>query len=161
MYLLSFSGPHAHWVKGLFRDLREAGCANKGISRAKLVIFVHVYLKFVTQVGEILDLESVGAVHAFILCVRGLQRKPVGIVERFLGIWECNICGVCEGCGASAGEARLPLLEGTCVNSYGRQGEVIGISFSKRLMLGVVGYAVVWQDLKDSGVASGFLVLLD
>eukprot|EP00983_Pelagomonas_calceolata_P032317 1014308-Pelagomonas_calceolata.AAC.1 len=44
----------------------------------------------------------------------------------------------------SGGEGRLSLPEGTCVNSCGCQGGVIGIPFSKCLMQGAGGYAVAW-----------------
>eukprot|EP00983_Pelagomonas_calceolata_P009394 303973-Pelagomonas_calceolata.AAC.1 len=55
-------------------------------------------------------------------------------------------------------EGRLPLPKGTCVNSYGCQGGVIGTSISKCLILDVDGYAEAWQDLEDPGVASELLL---
>eukprot|EP00983_Pelagomonas_calceolata_P077834 1154030-Pelagomonas_calceolata.AAC.3 len=72
----------------------------------------------------------------------------------------CKFCYVDGNCRSTAigiyvqlQEGRLPLPEGTCVNSCGCQGRGIGISFSK-----CAGeYAVAWRDLEDPGVASELL----
>eukprot|EP00983_Pelagomonas_calceolata_P129964 1161648-Pelagomonas_calceolata.AAC.4 len=71
--------------------------------------------------------------------------------------WDCMLPETHQTHASLPLEARLPLPEGTCVNSYGYQGEVIGIYFFKCLMLGVGGYAVAWNDLEDPGVASELL----
>ena len=79
----------------------------RSISSVKPMLFVHVHFKFVIQVGEILDSESMGVVHASILCMRGIQREPVETMEWVPGFWKYNVCGVHEGCCVSTGVGPL------------------------------------------------------
>eukprot|EP00983_Pelagomonas_calceolata_P013717 439696-Pelagomonas_calceolata.AAC.1 len=59
-----------------------------GIRQAKLVLFVHVYFKFVVQIGEALDWGSVGAVSATILCERSSMRASSYCG---MGLWHLEV----------------------------------------------------------------------
>eukprot|EP00983_Pelagomonas_calceolata_P026415 829582-Pelagomonas_calceolata.AAC.1 len=94
VWVVSFNVGGGDWGSGSYsivESLPAIVMVARGIGRAKLVLFMHVYFKFVVQVGEILYWESVGAVHAIILCVRGLQSEAIKIVEGVPGIWKCNV----------------------------------------------------------------------
>ena len=56
---------------GIVKLLRSLVVVARGVSRANFTFLVHVCLKFVVQVGQVLCRESVGSVHANILCGRG------------------------------------------------------------------------------------------
>eukprot|EP00983_Pelagomonas_calceolata_P101091 1158653-Pelagomonas_calceolata.AAC.6 len=74
VWAVSFNVGSGDWASGLYGIVEPCPAivmVTRDISRAKFVLFMHVYFKFVAQVGEILD--CVGAVHAIILCVKGLQ----------------------------------------------------------------------------------------
>ena len=60
---------------GIVQLLPSLVVVDRGVSRAKFVFLVHVCLKFVAQIGEIVYRESLGAVHAITLCGRGLLKN--------------------------------------------------------------------------------------
>ena len=53
---------------GIVKLLPSLVVVARGVSRAKLVFLVHVSFKFVTQVGEVVYWERVGAVPDIIMC---------------------------------------------------------------------------------------------
>eukprot|EP00983_Pelagomonas_calceolata_P064013 1147941-Pelagomonas_calceolata.AAC.1 len=57
-------------------------------------------------------------------------------------------------------DRRVTLPGSNCVSKFGRHGGGIEISSSNCLMLGVDGYAVVWQHLEIAEVTSELLDVL-
>eukprot|EP00983_Pelagomonas_calceolata_P068209 1149813-Pelagomonas_calceolata.AAC.2 len=96
-------GDRGIWLCGIVDPLPAIVMVTSGISKAKLVLFVHVY--FVVQIGEVSDWGSMGAVPATILCVVPHAHRIKGL---FRNLEEA-------GC-IIRGNVNLPLLE--CHKNY-------------------------------------------
>eukprot|EP00983_Pelagomonas_calceolata_P042469 1138514-Pelagomonas_calceolata.AAC.1 len=94
-------------LHGIIESLPAVEIVARGISGAELV---HVCFELVRQVGEVVSWIGVGVSCITVAFVRGLQRKPVElleVVEGIPGIWKCNVRGVHECCSACAGISPL------------------------------------------------------
>eukprot|EP00983_Pelagomonas_calceolata_P076319 1153378-Pelagomonas_calceolata.AAC.1 len=79
----------------------------RSISRAELASLMHVCFKLVCQACELVSWSSVGVVWFTVAFMRGLQRKPVKIVEGIPDIWKCNVLCVHECYSMCAGVSPL------------------------------------------------------